>query len=145
MTNHRLVTGLTLLVVLWAFGLPSRLLAQRNGEAASSVPTVEKIDYDMRAFMAPLKLTEAEMKGRAIFAQRCANCHGGNPPRNPGPLLWHQTVDTRGEAFVREKIMKGTSAIMPGFEYSLAPAQIDSIVAFLKVAPQPRAQTGGPD
>jgi mono/diheme cytochrome c family protein len=128
---------------LLATAAAGTLRAQRNGEASSHVPVVEKTDYDMRAFAAPLRLTPTEARGRVLFAQRCANCHGGAPPRAPGPLLWKDTVDRRGEEFVRDKIRKGTPAIMPGFEYSLQPAQIDQIDAFLKVAPEPRRSAGG--
>jgi len=112
--------------------------AQRNGEATSSVPAVERQPYETRTFMAKLPLTEAETNGRLLVAQRCANCHGGNA-RQPGPLLGKPTVETRSEAFVRERILKG-SPLMPGFQYTLRPAQVDDIVAFLKtyVPPAPR-------
>jgi mono/diheme cytochrome c family protein len=39
----------------------------------------------------------------------------------------------------REKVRQG-SAMMPGFQYTLQPAQIDQIAAFLKTF-TPRAQT----
>jgi Cytochrome C oxidase, cbb3-type, subunit III len=102
----------------------------RNGEATSSTPTVERERYDTRVFMAPLMLTEAQLNGRRIVAQRCANCHAGNP-RQPGPPLGKQIVESRGDAFIRDKVKKG-STLMPGFEYTLQPAQIDDIIAFLK-------------
>ena len=140
--NRVLLRGVALFVTLSPLAMASWVQAQQNGEARAMVPTVVREDYDMRKFMVPLPLTEVEMKGRSLFAQRCANCHLGTAQR-PGPLLSQQTVEKRGEAFIREKIMKGTPAIMPGFEYSLEPARIDQIVAFLKtmaVAPS-RGQT----
>ena len=109
--------------------------AQRNGEAFSSTPTVERERYDARVFMAALPLTEAQLNGRRIVAQRCANCHAGNP-RQPGPPLGRQIVESRGEAFVRDKVKKG-STLMPGFEYTLQASQIDDIVAFLKTYTPP--------
>jgi mono/diheme cytochrome c family protein len=116
-------------------------LAQRNGEAMSSVPAVERQPYDARIFMAPLALNEAEMNGRLLVAQRCANCHGGNA-RQPGPLLGKQMLADRGEAFVREKVANG-SMLMPGFQYTLRPAQVDEIIAFLKTySPPARSQQG---
>ena len=134
------------LVTVSPFAGASWVQARQNGEARATVPTVVREDYDMRTFMAPLPLTEAELKGRALFAQRCANCHGGNPPRNPGPLLGQQTVEKRGDAFIREKVKKGTPTIMPGFEYSLEPAQIDQIIAFLsKTVAPPRDQATAQD
>src|SRR5919109_4447229 len=65
---------------------------QRNGEAYSTTPEVVRDTYDMRAAMAAIPLSETELKGRALFAQRCANCHGGTRQR-PGPLLGKQTVE----------------------------------------------------
>jgi len=120
------------LMVSWAH-------AQQNGEARSTVPTVERTDYDMRTFIAPLALNETELRGRKLFAQRCANCHGGTAQR-PGPPLGQQTVAKLGDASIREKVRKG-SPMMPGFEYSFEPARIDDIIAFLKTyTPPPRGQ-----
>ena len=115
--------------------------AQRNGEAYSTVPTVERADYDMKSFRSPIPLNETELRGRQLFAQRCANCHGGTAQR-PGPPLGQQTVAKLGEAPMREKVRKG-STMMPGFEYTLESARIDEIVAFLKTyrpPPPPRGQ-----
>lgn len=109
--------------------------AQRNGEAFSSTPTVERERYDTRVFMAPLVLTEAQLNGRRIVAQRCANCHAGNP-RQPGPPLGKAIVESRGEAFIRDKVNKG-STLMPGFQYALNAGQIDAIIAFLKTYTPP--------
>ena len=120
-------------VMLSPFIVASWVHAQQNGEARATVPTVVRTDYDMRMFIAPLSLNETELKGRKLFAQRCANCHGGTTQR-PGPLLGQQTVERRGDSFIREKARKG-SMMMPGFEYSLEPVQIDQIIAFLKTAP----------
>jgi mono/diheme cytochrome c family protein len=128
----------------WALALAAATVAvtvaaqtqtQRNGEATSSTPTVERERYDTRVFMAPLMLTEAQLNGRRIVAQRCANCHAGNP-RQPGPPLGTQIVESRGEAFIRDKVKKG-STLMPGFEYTLQPGQVDDIIAFLKTYSPP--------
>ena len=108
---------------------------QRNGEATSFAPTVERERYDTRVFMAPLMLTEAQLNGRRIVAQRCANCHAGNP-RQPGPPLGKAIVESRGDAFIRDKVNKG-STLMPGFRYALNAGQIDDIIAFLKTYSPP--------
>ena len=120
------------LVTVWPLVLSPWVQAQQNGEARSSVPTVVRTDYDMRAFSAPLSLSETESRGRGLFAQRCANCHAGTA-QNPGPPLSRQTIERLGEPGIREKMRKGSTA-MPGFEYALQLAQIDQIVAFLKTA-----------
>lgn len=142
--NRRLLRCVAVLVTLSPLAMASRVEAERNGEASSTIPTVVREDYDMRTFMAPLPLTEAELKGRTLFAQRCANCHRGDPPENPGPLLGQQTVARLGESFIREKVRKG-SPMMPGYAYSLEPAQIDQIVAFLKTYAPPRNDTPARD
>jgi mono/diheme cytochrome c family protein len=131
--NRVILRCVAVLVTLSPFIVASWVHAQQNGEARATVPTVMRTDYDMRAFIAPLALNETELKGRKLFAQRCANCHGGTTQR-PGPPLGQQTVERRGESFIREKARKG-SMTMPGFEYSLEPVQIDEIIAFLKTAP----------
>jgi mono/diheme cytochrome c family protein len=113
---------------------------QRNGEAYSTTPDVVREVYDMRAAMAPATLGETELKGRALFAQRCANCHGATRQR-PGPLLGRPIVEKLGDTAIREKVRVG-SAAMPGFQHSLQPGQIDQIVAFLKTY-TPRAQPAG--
>ena len=111
--------------------------AQQNGEARSVVATVVREDYDMERFMAPIPLTETEMQGRQIFARRCANCHGATD-RRPGPLLGLETIERRGEPYVREHIGTG-SPLMPGFAYNLDTAEIDAIIAFMKTMPSPSA------
>jgi mono/diheme cytochrome c family protein len=140
--NRGLLRCLAALVAVSPFLVASWVHAQQNGEAHSTVPTVVRTDYDMRKFIAPLPLNETESKGRKLFAQRCANCHGGTAQR-PGPLLSQQTVERLGDSVIREKVRKG-SVMMPGFEYSLEPARIDQIIAFLKTVP-PRGQAAARD
>ena len=141
--SRLLLRCVAVLVTSSPFAMASWVQAQQNGEAQATVPTVVRTDYDMRTFIAPLPLNETELKGRTLFAHRCANCHGGTAQR-PGPLLGQQTVGRLGEAAIREKIRKG-SPLMPGFEHSLEPAQLDQIVAFLKAAAPPRGQTAAPE
>jgi mono/diheme cytochrome c family protein len=126
-----------------AFAVAAAAQAQRNGEAFSSTPTVERERYDTRVFMAPLALTEPQLNGRRIVAQRCANCHAGNP-RQPGPPLGKSIVENRGEAVIRDKVMKG-SMLMPGFQYTLQPGQIDDIIAFLKTYTPPARSSAAPE
>jgi len=130
-----------LIVALTACASAASVVAaqQRNGEAYSTTPEVTREAYDMRTAMAALPLGEAELKGRALFAQRCANCHGGTRQR-PGPLLGTPTIEKLGDAAFRERVRQG-SPMMPGFQYTLQPAQIDQIAAFLKTF-TPRAQAG---
>ena len=140
--NRASVRWLAGLVTMSPLVVGSWVEAQQNGEARATVPTVVRTVYDMRTFIAPLPLNETETKGRGLFAQRCANCHGGTAQR-PGPSLSQQTVQRLGDAAIREKAAKG-SQMMPGFGFTLEPAQVDQIIAFLKTA-APRGQTASQD
>jgi mono/diheme cytochrome c family protein len=130
------------LVLLLILTVAPALQAQNNGEAHATVPQVVRTDYDMTGFMAPLPLGDAELRGRQLFAQRCANCHGGTTQR-PGPPLGRASVQRLGDVAMRDKIDKG-SAMMPGFAATLQPAHVDQIIAFLKTF-EPRSQAPPPD
>jgi mono/diheme cytochrome c family protein len=81
-------------------------------------------------------LSVVEVSGGKLFMQRCAFCHVAAVP-NPtayGPFLTPELLSSRGDDALRAAIMKG-SARMPGFQYQLDKEQVDSIVAYLKVAP----------
>ena len=143
-TNRRPLWRAAIVAAVLPLVVAPWVQAQRNGEAYSTVPTVERTDYDMRAFMAPVPLNDTESQGRKLFAQRCANCHGGTSQR-PGPLLGQQTLTKLGDSSVREKVRKG-STVMPGFEHTLEPARIDEIIAFLKTyTPARPEQAGAPE
>jgi hypothetical protein len=143
-TNTKPLWRAAIAVAVSTFVAAPWVQAQRNGEPYSTVPTVERTDYDMGRFMSPVPLSDTELRGRELFAQRCANCHGGTNQR-PGPLLGQQAVTKLGDSSVREKVRKGSTA-MPGFEYTLEPARIDDIIAFLKTyTPARREQAGTPE
>ena len=98
-------------------------------------PSVERTVYDMRKLAMRSALSDAELTGRRLFTQRCAICHDpvGQPlNRTPGPWLDQRTVAPGAEAGARQMIETG-SPRMPGFQYALRPAQVDQIVAFLKM------------
>jgi len=78
-------------------------------------------------------LSASEKSGQKLFLQRCALCHAGYAPlyRTYGPPLDKEIVADRGEKTVRAKIMDGSVA-MPGWKYSLKPADVDNIIAYLK-------------
>jgi mono/diheme cytochrome c family protein len=78
-------------------------------------------------------LSAAELSGKNIFVQRCSVCHlpGMASYSTYGPLLDAQVIASRGEAAVRDQIMRG-SARMPGFQYTLKQSEVDEIVQFLK-------------
>jgi mono/diheme cytochrome c family protein len=115
---------------------------RRPGQATHTEPTIVRKTYDMRKLAEPPALSEVELAGRRLFAQRCGLCHDPlGQARTQGPWLDRTTVRPEREANARRIIEEG-SPRMPGFRHALSPAQIDRIVAFLKtVTPEqnPRA------
>jgi mono/diheme cytochrome c family protein len=113
--------------------------------APAPAPKVVVTEYDMRKAAAPPSLSPVELSGKKLFVQRCALCHDllGQPATTTvGPWLDVETAK-RSEEAVRQKIMNGSSR-MPAWKYTLAPPQIDSIVAYLKtVTPDQKPKPGG--
>ncbi len=108
--------------------------------AAPADPTVTRGVYDMRRVVRPADLTADERAGRKLFYGRRSMCH----TQPSGPWIDRTTVRSRGRAFVRDKIARG-SADMPGQQHSLSPQQIDQVVAYLETrtpAEQPAAEAG---
>ena len=109
-------------------------------KAAPTDPTVVRGIYDMHTVVQPAGLTADQLKGRKLFYGRCSVCH----TRPNGPWIDGTTVQSNGEASVRETIAKGLP-LMPGQQYSLRSEQIDQIVSYLKtrtVAERPSTLPG---
>jgi mono/diheme cytochrome c family protein len=88
------------------------------------------------------QLSEVELAGRRLFAQRCGLCHDPvGQMRVSGPWLDRELLVTKGEAAARQYIEQG-SRRMPGFKHSLTAAQVDHLIAFLNtVTPEQRPKT----
>lgn len=86
-------------------------------------------------------LAELQRSGQQLFVQSCGICHlkPTLTSERYGPALSKETIEGKEQA-VGELIRTGT-ARMPGFQYGLAPAQIDAIIAYLKTLPTPPAAT----
>ena len=113
-----------------ALGAVAVLAAQ----GSSSDVRVLTRDYDMRALLAAPQLSDAALRGRALWLQRCAYCHDGlgTPTyRTMGPWIDAARLQALGEARVRAKIADG-SPRMPGFKYTLDQEDVDQLLAFLK-------------
>lgn len=86
-------------------------------------------------------LTDTQKEGRRIFQQRCAVCH--TPPtviaKRYGPALYKEIVEDN-EDTIRDTIMKGREALMPGFKYGLTRPEIDSIIEYLKTVKRPSSR-----
>ena len=66
-------------------------------------------------------------------------CH----TRPSGPSIDQTTVRSKGRAFIRDKIARG-SAQMPGQQHSLSPRQIDQVVAYLETRTPAERPAGEP-
>ena len=114
------------------------------GQGGQSQPTVVRKDYDMRQLelSAVGPLSETELAGRRLFAQRCGLCHDPvGQMRVSGPWLDRDLLASKGEAAARQYIEQG-SRRMPGFRHALTAAQIDHLIAFLKtVTPEQKPKT----
>ena len=83
---------------------------------------------------------DSTLTGERLFRQHCSVCHLKPSIVNNafGPALYKDVVDGK-EAAVKEFIAKGTPR-MPGFQYTLQPAQLDAVLTYLKTVPAPAAQ-----
>jgi mono/diheme cytochrome c family protein len=83
------------------------------------------------------KLGDTEILGRQVYAQHCGVCHTKPTITSPyyGPPLSKDNVSA-GTDVMREFIQTGTDR-MPGFRYSLQPAQIDAVIQYLKTLSPP--------
>lgn len=83
----------------------------------------------------PAATPSAVDSGKKLFVQRCSVCH--LPPLGPGSPTSHArpvngyVKSPQAEATARAIILKGIPQRMPGFQYSLQPAEVDHIVAYL--------------
>lgn len=84
------------------------------------------------------KLTERQRRGEGLFLQRCSLCHlprqlkFGSPPVI-GPSLSGQFKDASPDQMktLRGFVLKG-GPDMPGFQYGLAPNEVDDLIEYLK-------------
>jgi mono/diheme cytochrome c family protein len=85
---------------------------------------------------------DAQREGLRLFSQSCGVCHTLVQQRNRqyGPALSRETLGG-DEELIREYIGNGTPR-MPGFRYYFEPAQINSIVQYIKTVPSQAAPAG---
>ena len=82
---------------------------------------------------------DQQLLGMRLFNQSCRVCHTKPQLTSPqyGPALSKETLGGRAD-IIREVISNGTPR-MPGFKYTLKPAEIDAVVAYIKTIPAPAA------
>ncbi len=82
-------------------------------------------------------LSPAQQEGRRVFQQKCAVCHvpASALVRPYAPPLSKNSLQDEDQA--RTVIRQGRSDRMPGFQYTLRPAQIEDVVAYLTTLEEP--------
>lgn len=85
---------------------------------------------------------DTQREGLRLFSQSCGVCHTlvQQRTRQYGPVLSRETLGG-DEELIREYISNGTPR-MPGFRYYFEPAQISSIVQYIKTVAPPAAPAG---
>ena len=87
-------------------------------------------------------LTASQLEGQRIFVQHCGLCHNKiqvNVPAPNGPVVTKAVLDNGNEAQIRTQIANG-SPNMPGYKLMFEPAQIDSLVEYIRTLnPAPAA------
>ena len=80
---------------------------------------------------------DTQREGLRLFSQSCGVCHTlvQQRARQYGPVLSRETLGG-DEELIREYISNGTPR-MPGFRYYFEPAQIGSIVQYIKTIAPP--------
>lgn len=87
---------------------------------------------------------EAAARGRAVFAAHCVTCHGeggkgdGRVARLYNPKPSDLTMSTQSDSYKSDIIRKGgasvgRSVIMPAWGAELSDAEIDDVVAYLRL------------
>ena len=92
---------------------------------------------DDQAF-GPADLSPVQAEGRRLFSQSCGVCHTKPliTAQLFGPQLSKVNVEGALEEQAKAQIANG-SPNMPGFKYNYTPAQIDAVVAYMKLLPPP--------
>jgi mono/diheme cytochrome c family protein len=119
-----------LMVLLLPLALSSQAQNGENGEKIGAAPAPVHSIVPLPPSKA---LSSAALAGKKLFVQRCSVCHLPALPSYSayGPLLDRKLVASRGEAAIRERILHGSSR-MPGWQYTLQPAEIDEIIGYLQ-------------
>jgi mono/diheme cytochrome c family protein len=70
--------------------------------------------------------------GQAIFATRCASCHGADGGGGFGPTLAGVVVQRYPNAADQEAVVANGRGSMPSFAGSLTPEQITAVVTYTR-------------
>jgi mono/diheme cytochrome c family protein len=137
--NMRQVILFASLVVAALFAGRATLVSAQEGQSAGPITSRLPIRHPSGT-----KLTEQQLRGAAVFFQRCSLCHlaktsgaGGSKyccVASLGPDLSGRFKDATPdqEKAFREIILNGGPTYMPSWKYGLTSDEIDDIIAYLK-------------
>jgi len=82
--------------------------------------------------------TDEQLRGDAFFQKTCFLCHN---PTGQTTQLKIAVTNLAGlfkrpgvtEEYVRQRIQEGIPGRMPAYKYTYTPAQLDNIIAYLKI------------
>ena len=82
--------------------------------------------------------TDEQLRGDALFQKTCFLCHVTTGQTKELKIavteligLFKQPEVT--EQFVRQRIQEGIPRRMPGYRYTFTPAELDNLIAYLKI------------
>src|SRR5690606_7918336 len=114
--------------------------AEETPETTSTTTTTETVASPAASAEAPPAASAtpgrrvvpaAHVDAKAIFAQKCAGCHGANGGGSVGPAL--SNVDARGDADIADYIVNGSpNKVMPAFGQQLKAEEVDALVLYVK-------------
>jgi len=131
---------LRIAIVRGRVGTPMSAFGHRFGGPLSGADVEHLIDFIRGWQTTPsISLPTARIRGdiargRELYAQHCAQCHGSEGQGKTAPTLdtptFHATVS---DAFIRYAIEHGrTGTPMPGFASRLTPEQLDDLTVFVR-------------
>jgi mono/diheme cytochrome c family protein len=112
-----------------AFGL-GRALRQRAALSSHQQPSVENL-FEPSAPTSPLLVA----RGRELFLDSCAHCHGADATGDEGPDLHDVQVSDR---YIANIITHGIPHEMPSFAKKHGAADIASLTAYVRSLESPR-------
>jgi mono/diheme cytochrome c family protein len=126
--DGRLVLRLLLLLLSLLASLRVGVAAQEEGGGGASAlgVTVGKLQ------------TEEQKRGDAIFHKNCHLCHIATGQKrslkiNADELVGLFKRPNISEQGVRQLIQTGIPKRMPSFQYNFTPAEVDDLIAYLKI------------
>lgn len=115
--NFRWVVLAAFASVLAALGSVTNASASEDKYAQAMAATSEKYDVNIKG----------------VFAGSCSWCHDGyGMDGGKGPKL---AGTTKSVEDIMERIAKGKSGYMPGFEKALGPKKIEALAEYIKMLP----------